>query len=228
MNQQIETKTKEKSQVKTFIYFHLAFSTLSALVLFIPASILSIGWKLFLLALLYQPVFLLIFRSQPRLICLWFFLFPLSIFQVFPDWFLSAQLKVLVFPEDGFYKIGTVSGYMALLWVIPLVISLFFSLEVEKKYGFLVACLVAAFSSLLIFAIAEETMWALPSWYARDVWIVGHTAVYVLPAEAILGATAFYFFKVTEPQSIFYKILAAFETMLVYTGALMFFYFLLG
>jgi hypothetical protein len=39
--------------------------------------------------------------------------------QIWPDWFLSAQLEILVFPEDGLFKIGTVSGYMLFLWAIP-------------------------------------------------------------------------------------------------------------
>jgi hypothetical protein len=209
-----------------FIIFHLLFGLINPLILFTPID-LPMGWRIFLLALGYNLAYgvWVHLKRQTVLFDLWLFLLPLSIFQVFPDWFLSAQLHILVFPEDGFYKIGTVSAYMAFLWVIPLNLAIFSGLTLPdtrpiwQKYG------LVALISLIIFGISEETIWMLPSWYAQNVKMISHTAIYVLIPEIILGMTAFYAFLQVKEKDILRKIIAAYLVMLIYTGALMFFYF---
>ena len=66
------------------------------------------GIKLFILVLSYNLLIPLVglFRKNSDWIKLWIFVFLISLFQIFPDWFLSAQLNILVFPEDGFFKIA--------------------------------------------------------------------------------------------------------------------------
>jgi hypothetical protein len=53
----------------------------------------------------------------------------------------------------------------------------------------------------------------------------GKMALYVLPAELILSIVTYQMFKQTRNQSIPFKIWNAFIVMLIYTGALNFFYF---
>jgi hypothetical protein len=220
----IEIKTQ-----KPFLAFHLIFTALSILILVLPMGVAS-GIRVALLVLLYNLSFpFWAKRNQfEDLFQLWSFLLPLSIFQVFPDWFLSAQLKILVFPADGFWKIGTVSGYMAGLWVLALMPVLYVGLEMQKKYSLLFAYFSVGFLALVIFGIAEETMWMIPIWYAQNVWMIGHTAIYVLLPEVILGMVAFYAFQETKDKTLIFKVIAAYLVMLVYTGALMFAYFFIG
>jgi hypothetical protein len=52
-------------------------------------------------------------KDHREWIAMWFFAFVLSLVMIWPDWFLSTQLAVLAFPDDGFFMIGPVSGYMA-------------------------------------------------------------------------------------------------------------------
>jgi hypothetical protein len=97
---------------KPLIVAHLVFAMICIATLLTP---FPRGWQFALLVLLYNiglPVLASRFQRSDWL-SIWVFVLPLSIFQVFPDWWLSAQLKTLVFPEDGFFKIGTVSAYMA-------------------------------------------------------------------------------------------------------------------
>jgi len=102
---------------RDFILVHIIFIGLCFAVLIIPIPI-AIGIKLFILIVSYNLLIPLVglFRKYSEWIKLWVFVFLISLFQIWPDWFLSAQLNILVFPEDGLFKIGTVSGYMAGLW----------------------------------------------------------------------------------------------------------------
>jgi len=158
---------------------------------------------------------------------MWSFLLPLSVLQVFPDWFLSSELKILVFPEDGFFKIGTVSAYMAGLWVIPLMSVVYISEEIRNKYGENQAYIASGLSALLIFGLSEATSKSvLSSWYAQNVQMIGDMALYVLLPEMILGLAAYEAFRSSVGKSPMYKLRNAFAVMLIYTGSLMFFYFL--
>jgi hypothetical protein len=216
-------------QIRVFAYFHLIFTLINGLILGLPTG-LPMGMRIFILVLIYNlalPIIAKIYRAQD-LLALWRFLLPLSIWMVFPDWFLSAKLQILVFPEDGFPKIGTVSGYMAGLWVIPLLLSTYAGLWAKEYYNERLAYAVSGAVALVIFGISEETMWLLSSWYPQNVWIISHTAVYVLIPELILGIMTFYVFQLTRSLSIIYQIVATYLVMLIYTGALMFFYFWLG
>jgi hypothetical protein len=230
MNQLNRVQTLNFVQQTRFLgYFQAVFALISGLVLSFPMG-LAIGSRIFGLVLIYNlvlPLVAKIYRAKD-LWELWQFLLPLSIWLVFPDWFLSAKLQILVFPEDGFPKIGTVSGYMAGLWVIPLLLSTYAGLWAKEYYSEKMAYGVSGLVALVIFAISEETMWLLSSWYPQNVWLISHTAVYVLIPELILGIMTFYIFQLTRSLSIIYQIMATYLLMLIYTGALMFFYFWLG
>jgi hypothetical protein len=148
------------------------------------------------------------------------FVVPLSALQVLPDWFLSRVLGVLVFPEDGFPKFGTVSAYMALLWSIPLFLSSWVGLRVMERRSMFAGALAAAATALLIFWISEETLWRVPIWHAKDVRLIGHSAIYVLPAEAWLGAQCLHELVATRCSSGAARFVGALRVTLGYLGAL--------
>ncbi|MFX1537585.1 MAG: DUF6989 domain-containing protein, partial [Promethearchaeota archaeon] len=158
---------------------------------------------------------------------LWFFVFILSIFQIWPDWFLSAQLDILVFPDDGFLKIGSVSAYMVGLWTIPLFIIVFLGLRIQERYSQKTAYGIVGLASLLIFGGSEQTLWLLPSWYAQNVTMIGHMAVYIIIPELILGLATYVCYQLIQNRSLWEKIVSAFGVMLLYLGSAAFFYFVI-
>lgn len=215
---------RPKPSFPDFLIFHGIFSVVCIGVLFTP---IPRGIQLLILTILYNIALPLTayYRKHNTWLELWLFLLPLSIFMVFPDWWLSSYLKTLVFPEDGLFKIGTVSAYMAGLWVIPLFILCYLGdwARIHLNKGLDVA--IAGITGLIIFIISEATIWMLGSWYAVDVYMWGKIAVYVLPAELILSIITYRFYLQSKQQSIPLKIWNAFLVMLIYTGALNFFYF---
>jgi hypothetical protein len=209
------------------IILHAVYSVLCLPVLLIPG--LETGIKLLILVVLYNIVLPVTakLRGYDLWINIWLFALILSVFQVFPDWFLSRQLGVLVFPEDGFLKIGTVSGYMAGLWAIPVFVIVYVSARVSERISARSGYWAAALLALVIFGASEETVWMLPSWYARNVAMVSHTAVYIIIPEIILGVSCLYAFEQIREKKNWIKIPAAFLVMLLYLGAAAFFYFVM-
>ena len=221
-------KLKISKVVKDFLIIHLIFIALCVLILLIPISV-SIGIKLFILVAIYNiiiPLFAYL-RNHTEWINIWLFVFILSLFQVWPDWFLSAELGILVFPEDGFVKIGTVSLYMAGLWAIPLFLIIFIGSYLQENYSMQKVYLIVAFLSLIIFGLAEQTIWMIESWYAQNVIMVGHLALYIVVPEVILGITTFYGYNLIQDKNNLLKIPVAFTIMLLYLGSAVFFYFLI-
>ncbi|MHA2287772.1 MAG: DUF6989 domain-containing protein [Promethearchaeota archaeon] len=214
--------------VRDFIIVHLIFAGLCFTVLIVPLPI-AIGIKLFILVAGYNFIAILvgIYRKDKEWIKLWLFVFLISLFQIFPDWFLSAQLNVLVFPEDGLFKIGTVSGYLAGLWAIPLFLLCFVGLKVMEIYSRFKSFIVVGLLSFGIFVFAEQTMWMLQSWYPQNVNLfLEHLAIYIIIPEVLLGLSTFYYFEKIKSQHYFILIIAAFGIMLFYLGNASFFYFL--
>ncbi|MFX0060024.1 MAG: DUF6989 domain-containing protein [Candidatus Hodarchaeota archaeon] len=212
---------------KDLIYLHVFFVILCVIILIIPIPN-SIGIKLLILVIIYNVLLPLIskLRNYSDILSIWFFVFLVSLFQIFPDWFLSYELNVLVFPEDGFIKIGTVSMYMAGLWVIPLFIIIFLGLRMQERYSKKIVYLIVILLSLLIFGLAEQSMWILNSWYPQNVSVIfGHLAIYIIIPEIILGFSSFYAYFKSKSEKIVIKILAAFLVMLLYLGSASFFYF---
>jgi hypothetical protein len=69
-------------------------------------------------------------------------------------------------------------------------------------------------------------MWLIPSWSAVNVTLIGHIAVYLLVPEIILGLSAYLAYETIKTHSHWLKIPAAFLIMVLYTGGLSIFYFL--
>jgi Domain of unknown function (DUF6989) len=210
------------------ILLHLVFAVLCTIVLVLPIN-LSVGIKMLFLVLFYNIVTPIIGTRYQRKewFDIWVFVFITSLFQVMPDWYLSAQLNVLDFPDDGIFKIGDVSGYMAGLWAIPLFIIIFTGKRIRDRFSLSVTLWTVAVLSLLIFAGSEETMWIIPSWKAINVTQIGHIAVYLIIPEIILGLSAYLSYESIQGRNYWLKIPAAFVVMLLYTGSLSIFYFLI-
>ena len=171
------------------------------------------------------PVFGVI-RKHSSWFNMWLFALILSFFQIWPDWFLASQMNILIFPPDGFVKIGSVSGYMAGLWAIPFFIIIYFGSLFKDKYSEKIGYLLIGILSLVIFGIAEQSMWLLGSWHAINVTLIGYSAIYIIIPEVILGLTCYYGYEWSLERSLLSKIIISFLTMIIYLGNAVSFYYL--
>ena len=210
------------------IWLHLLFTVVCIPVLLAPMNVAP-GVRMLVLVVTYNLAvpFWGIRRGYDDWIDVWGFAFILSLFQVFPDWFLSAQLDILVFPEDGLFKVGTVSGYMAGLWTIPIFLIVYSGQRVKARFSAPGAYWAVGIASLLILGGSEQTLWMLSLWVAQDVVMVGHIAVYIIVPEIILGLSSFYCFQQIEKKPHWLNIPGAFLVMQIYLGSAAFFYFLI-
>ncbi|MHA2392998.1 MAG: DUF6989 domain-containing protein [Promethearchaeota archaeon] len=206
---------------------HVVFIISCVVILLIP--LIQIGTKLFILVIIYNILvpFVGLWRREKEWISIWLFAFIISLFQIWPDWILSAELNILVFPEDGLFKIGTVSGYMLGLWTIPLFLILFMGKKIQERFPKKYTYLVVSVMSFLIFGIAEQSMWTLQSWHAQNVVMIGRIALYIIVPEIVLGLSTYYFYEMTKEKSHWLKIPVAFSVMIIYLGNAIFFYFLI-
>jgi hypothetical protein len=213
---------------KDAILAHLVFIISCIVVILVPFGI-EIGIKLLILVIIYNILILTvgIWQKYKNWLSIWLFTLFISLFQIWPDWVLSAELDILVFPEDGLFKIGTVSGYMAGLWVIPLFVIIFFSQQLQERYSNRVSYISVILLSLLIFGLAEQLMWMLQSWYAQNVVMIGHIALYIIVPEIILGLGTYYSYELIKEKSHWYKVPLAVIVMILYLGSAVFFYFLI-
>ena len=82
--------------------------------------------------------------------------------------------------------------------------------------------------ALILFGLSEEVLFPLDMWHCTDIVkvVIGHTAVYVLPPEAILGPCVLFAHHLvlmgTGPGfgRFVARVVAAVLVMLVYLGAL--------
>lgn len=159
-------------------------------------------------------------RGQHELLDALAFLLPLSVCQVVPDALLVQYVGTLAFPDLGAARFGPVPAYMAGLWIAPLLIVIW-AAELAHRHSALLAGLVAVVVSLGAFGAAE---WAaahvLALWHPRNVETWQGIALYVLPAEALLGLAAWLAFTQVHQRTIFMKALAAAGVALFYAGAL--------
>ncbi|WP_414587539.1 DUF6989 domain-containing protein [Scytonema sp. PCC 10023] len=144
---------------------------------------------------------------------------------VLPDSFLCSGLGVLVYPEDSFIKIDPIPVYMAFMWTIPLILIILAGEQVQKHISQRTAYICVAAVSLFIVGIAEQTMWALPSWSSQNVITINHWAVYLVIPEMLLGLSAYIAYENIKYKSLLVKFLTAFLIMLLYWFNLVFFYF---
>lgn len=216
-----------ENKERDILIFHVAFAVLCMVMLMIPLG-LSIDIRLFALVVIYNLAIsgTGLWLGHNDWVDLWLFVFPLSFFMVLPDWFLSSQLGVMAFPKDSFLKIGSVPAYLPLMWPIPLFLIIFIGQRVQKYSSRVAAYISVAAVSLLIFGVAEQTMWALPSWSAQNVTVFNHWAVYLVIPEMLLGLSAYIAYQSIKYKNLFTKAITAFSIMILWWFNVVFFYVL--
>jgi hypothetical protein len=159
-------------------------------------------------------------RSHHELLSALTFLVPLSVCQVLPDLLLVQVLGTLSFPDLGATRFGPVPAYMAGLWIAPLLLVLW-AADLAQRASVGLSLLVALVASLAVFGAAE---WAaahvLTLWHPRNVDTWQGVALYVLPAEALLGLAAWFAFTQVQHRTIFTKAIVAGLVSVFYAGAL--------
>lgn len=200
--------------------FHGAFAAVAVAGLLAPVG--PVGWRVLGLVALYNVALPLWARARGHgdVLGLWRFLVPLSVFQVVPDAFLADVLGVLVFPETGGPRLGSVPLALAGMWTIPLLAVVWVARRVEEGRGAVVAGWTAAALSLVVFGAAEATLWAVPIWHTQGVAQIGRMALFVLAPEALLGATAYLAERETRGRGPLARVGVAGLVALVYLGAL--------
>ncbi|MEM8932577.1 MAG: hypothetical protein AAGE94_15445 [Acidobacteriota bacterium] len=204
--------------------FHIAFLLFGAAAL-VAAREGQEGWAVFAAGVAYNLALPIsaVRWVHPRWVHLWGFLLPLSILQIYPDWVLVDHFGTLVFPDlGGILRVGdAVPVYMGFLWVAALLPVVYLGDRLIDTRGRAVALTAVAIATLAVFALAETllTTW-VPIWHAVDVATLGPVALYVLPAEVVLGVTTFLLWRTLGRKTLPVRILAALATMLTYLGAL--------
>lgn len=149
---------------------------------------------------------------------IWRFILPLSLLQLFPDWFLVESLGTLSFAPHR-PTAGPVPLYMALMWSYPLVVVTHAGMAARRRLGTLSGRLAAAATALVLFGSAELLLTRIPIWQAHDVVTYHGAALYILAAEAFLGLTTFEAFRRTRRSGPGERLVAAALVMVGYLGA---------
>lgn len=212
---------------KDAIVVHAIFALICSIVLLFPLK-QAIGIRMMALVIIYNLIMPLwgLFRRDREWLKLWLFSFILSLLMVFPDWFISKYLDVLVFPPDGLFNIGTVSAYMAGIWTIPVFIILFISERMYIRFSTRTAYAAASLASFILFTLADQLFPLLPAWYSQNVNMIGNVPVYIIVPKILFGLTAYFAYQYSSKLSNWYKFPAAFLVMQLYIGSAVFFYFL--
>ena len=168
------------------------------------------GRVLVAVAVGYVVGLLLVARTRREWVSWWQLLAPLSVLQVLPDWALVEVAGTLVFPDLGAPRIGdAVPLYMAALWVPPLLAVLLVARGSAVR---------GALAAVAVFGVAELFAPALGLWEPRGTQEVAGLALYVLPAEAVLGSAVVV--AARQARTARDRLLAAPAVALLYTGAL--------
>ena len=219
----------EDKSIKDFILIHVIFAVLAAVTLLFPLPGAPVDSKMLLLVILYNALIVVEFsmKGHEEWKSIWLFSFILSLFMVFPDWYLAETLGALVFPTGGLPMIGgSIPLYMAGLWSIPFFIILFVGKEIQKRKSIEMTYGIVSILGVLIFVLSELTLVDLPSWTATVTGMTGNLAWYIIIPELFLGLSAFICYNFMRDKQIWMKIIGAFTVMILYIGNASFFYFL--
>lgn len=209
-------------QERELVVLHLAFGLVAAVVLWLPGG-LAQGWRIWLLLIGYDLATLavVLIRGHSRWLRLWWFSAVTSLFQVVPDAVLVLGLGTLTFPPDGAPDLGPVTASMALMWTVPLVLILAAADAAARRRGAPAGWVAAAATALVVFVGAEALLPPLGIWEPVGVTTLGGwLALYVLPAEMLLGAAAWWGLQTTRDRPALVTFPVAAVVSLLYTGAL--------
>jgi hypothetical protein len=203
------------------LVLHGVFLAVAVVAMALPAGPTT-GWRVALLVAGYHAASVAVAwqREHRRWLRLWWFAAVLSVFQVLPDAVLAEGLGTLRFPEDGFPDLGPVTGHMAGLWTIPIVVIVAVADAVGRRRGERASWLAAVVAAGVVFVLAEATLTTLlPIWEPVDVTTVGGLALYILPAELFLGVAALAGARWTRDGPLLRVVPVAAVVALAYTGA---------
>lgn len=168
---------------RPWIALHTVFAAVAVLVLAAPLA--DTGVEVLALVIGYNVAVVAVAGStgDRELWTAWAVLAPMSVLMVLPDWFLSAVLGTLVFPDTGAPFIGSVPLFMAGMWTIALLPLALLGRAVEHFRGPAAAFAAVAVAGLALFIAAEYLAPAIPLWEPVGAAQVGGVAVYVLLPE---------------------------------------------
>ncbi|MCY3412011.1 MAG: hypothetical protein INQ03_10310 [Candidatus Heimdallarchaeota archaeon] len=199
--------------VRTFYSFHLGFMVLGFLFVLIPFD-LSVGFRFLIITLVYNVIIALYAFSHQEVQTKYLYGVCLSILMIIPDWILS-ELEVLEFYPTDIPAIGPVPIFMGFLWILPINLIIY-STYVLSKY---VSLLLANLMSTTMFLLSSEFYaHLLGLWFAKNVILIGDTALYILPVELLFGYLVFRCSVWVEESSKYKIILLSILTMIVYAG----------
>jgi hypothetical protein len=180
---QVVDKPIDAARRSRWLPLHGAFALLAIAVLALPLG--QTGVKVLGLVVVYNIAVPVVARRtrDDALWITWAVLAPMSVLMVLPDWFLSAVLGTLDFPNTGAPYIGTMPLFMAGMWTIALLPLMMIGRVVEAARGTAVAFAVVAASGLALFIAAEWLAPAIPLWEPVGVSMALGIAVYVLLPE---------------------------------------------
>jgi hypothetical protein len=222
------SRTWLSGEVRDALAAHLVFTLAAVAAIIVPLG--ALGLRLSAVTVLYAALMLGVgFTRQPGFLSILRLVMPLSVFQVLPDWFLSAQLHVLDFADTGAPRVGTVPLFMAGLWTVPLFVAVLCAQQVaaRRPEGSGLPALVGAAVATALFVGSEATLWAVPIWEARGVAQVAHVALYIIAPEALLGWATVVAWRETRTRSFAHALGAAALVSTLYTGAAALSHFLL-
>ncbi|MHA1862396.1 MAG: DUF6989 domain-containing protein [Candidatus Thorarchaeota archaeon] len=216
--------------IKDFVLIHIIFAVLASITLLFPFPTASVDGKMLVLVILYNALIVveIIYKGHDEWKSIWLFSFILSLFMVFPDWYLAETLGALVFPTGGLPMIGgSIPLYMAGLWSIPFFIIIFIGKEIQKRKSIEMTYAIVSILGLLIFVLSELTLVNLPSWTATVTGMIGNLAYYIIIPELFLVLSTFICYEYVREKKIWTQIVGAFAVMIFYIGNASFFYFLI-
>ena len=200
--------------------FHVVVAVVAVVVLALPWP--ALGVRITVIVLAYHLGMLLVGRTVwgqgwGRA---WLVLAPLSVLMVAPDWFLSAELGTLSFPDTGAPFIGTVPVFMAGMWVMALFPLVLVAGRLEGRFGARAGLAGSAIAGGLLFWAAERLAPLVPLWEPTQTETVGGIAAYVLPAEVMLSAAGWLLVRDSLWRSRPVTAVGVLALPVAYTGAL--------
>ena len=179
------------------------------------------GWAVLGCVVVYNVALPLVARTValPEVVALWAFLLPLSLWQVLPDWVLADLVGTLRFPDAGGPRVDDVIPVaMAGMWVAPLLITVLVAGDSAWR---------AAVVAFAVFAGAELAAPLLGVWEPTSAaHQIAGVAIYVPPAEAVLGAATLLAWRWTRSRPRVEQVGAALGVATLYLGALVLSHFL--
>jgi len=165
---------------------HGVFAVIVVLVLLLPVA--ATGSKVLALVIAYNIAVPVLARQwqDDDLWITWAVLAPMSVLMVLPDWFLSAVLGSITFPDTGSPFVGTMPVFMAGMWTIALLPVMMLGRQVEAGRGAPAAFIAVTTVGLALFLVAERLAPGIPLWEPLGVAEVLGVALYVLAPEAAL------------------------------------------